>query len=224
MLQACKQLCKITCGATPRGYPAGPFAGLAVRSNRAVPLPFSRRMFYECSMAELRVLYTRDQIARRVAELGAQIEKDFAGHSVIFVGVLKGATIFLADLARAVKLDATFDFIGVASYGAQKTSSGAVRLTKDVEHPLTGRNVILVEDILDTGLTLQYLKKLFLAHQPACLKLVTLLDKSCRRVEPVKADYVGFTIPDEFVIGYGMDYAERYRNLADICVLPPEEL
>lgn len=181
-------------------------------------------MLYECSMAELRVLFTRDQIARRVAELGAQIEKDFAGQSVIFVGVLKGATIFLADLARSVRVDATFDFIGVASYGAHKMTSGEVRLTKDVEHALTGRNVILVEDILDTGLTLQYLKKVFQAHQPACLKVVALLDKACRRVEPVKADYVGFTIPDEFVIGYGMDYAERYRNLPDICVLPPENL
>jgi hypoxanthine phosphoribosyltransferase len=175
-------------------------------------------------MAELRVLFTREQIARRVAELGAQIQKDFAGQSVIFVGVLKGATIFLADLARSVNLDATFDFIGVASYGHHKTSSGEVRLTKDVEHALTGRNVLLVEDILDTGITLQYLKKVFLAHQPASLKLVTLLDKASRRIEPVKADYVGFTIPDEFVIGYGMDYAERYRNLPDICVLPPEEL
>ena len=186
--------------------------------------PFPGICFINAHMAELRVLFTREQIARRVAELGAQIQKDFAGQSVIFVGVLKGATIFLADLARSVNLDATFDFIGVASYGHHKTSSGEVRLTKDVEHALTGRNVLLVEDILDTGITLQYLKKVFLAHQPASLKLVTLLDKASRRIEPVKADYVGFTIPDEFVIGYGMDYAERYRNLPDICVLPPEEL
>lgn len=173
-------------------------------------------------MAELRVLFTREQIAKRVAELATQIERDFAGQSIIFVGVLKGATIFLADLARSIRLDATFDFIAVSSYGASKQTSGEVRLTKDVEQPLTGRNVILVEDILDTGLTLQYLKKLFIPRQPACFKVATLLDKSCRRVEPVRADYVGFTIPDEFVIGYGMDYAERYRNLADICVLPPE--
>ncbi len=173
-------------------------------------------------MAELRVLFTREQIARRVAELGTLIERDFAGQSIIFVGVLKGATIFLSDLARSVQVDATFDFIGVASYGSNKQTSGEVRLTKDVEQPLTGRNVILVEDILDTGLTMQYLKKVFLAHQPACFKICALLDKACRRLEPVRADYVGFTIPDEFVIGYGMDYAERYRNLADICVLPPD--
>ncbi len=173
-------------------------------------------------MAEMRVLYTHEQILRRVDELAAEIERDFAGQSIIFIGVLKGATIFLSDLARRLKLDATFDFIGVSSYGKQKESSGEVRLIKDVDESLTGRNVILVEDILDTGLTMQYLKKLFMAHQPRCLKVAALLDKACRRLVPVKADYVGFTIPDEFVVGYGMDYAEHYRNLPDICVLPPE--
>jgi hypoxanthine phosphoribosyltransferase len=175
-------------------------------------------------MADLRVMFSHEQISRRVRELASAIERDFAGQSVIFIGVLKGASIFLSDLARSVRLDATFDFIGVTSYGNNDHSSGEVRLTKDVEQPLMGRNIILVEDILDTGLTLTYLKKLLLAHQPGCLKVAALLDKESRRVQPVKADYVGFTIPDEFVVGYGMDYAERYRNLPDICVLPPEML
>jgi hypoxanthine phosphoribosyltransferase len=173
-------------------------------------------------MAEMKVMYSREQIAQRVSELAAQIERDFSGESVIFIGVLKGATIFLSDLARQVKLDATFDFIGVSSYGASRQSSGEVRLTKDVDVPLTNKNIILVEDILDTGLTMSYLKKMFLAHQPKCFKIATLLDKECRRTQPVKGDYVGFAIPDEFVVGYGMDYAEQYRNLPDICILPPE--
>jgi hypoxanthine phosphoribosyltransferase len=173
-------------------------------------------------MSELKVLFSREQIASRVRELAADISRDFAGQSVILVGVLKGATIFLSDLAREIKLDATFDFIGVSSYGNGKQSSGEVKLTKDVEQPLIGKNVILVEDILDTGLTMMYLRKMFLAHQPKSLKIATLLDKACRRQQPVHADYVGFTIPDEFVIGYGMDYAERYRNLGEICILTPD--
>ncbi len=170
-------------------------------------------------MTELNVLFSREQIANRVQELATQISRDFAGQSVIFIGVLKGATIFLSDLAREVSLDATFDFIGVSSYGDGKMSSGEVKLTKDVDQALTGKNIIIVEDILDTGLTMMYLRKMFLAHQPKSLKIAALLDKTCRRTQPVQADYVGFVVPDEFVIGYGMDYAERYRNLADICVL-----
>jgi hypoxanthine phosphoribosyltransferase len=185
-------------------------------------MPQPRQESAAQQMPQLRTLFSREQIERRVRELAAEITRDFAGHSIIFIGVLKGATIFLSDLARHVELDATFDFIGVSSYGAQKQSSGEVRLLKDVEQPLTGKNIILVEDILDTGLTVSYLKKMFLAHQPRVFKIAALLDKASRRVEPVHADYVGFTIPDEFVVGYGMDHAERYRNLADICVLPPE--
>lgn len=173
-------------------------------------------------MPELRVLFTHDQIAACVARLAQQISRDFAGQTVIFVGVLKGATIFLADLARQVTVDATFDFIGVSSYGDQKLSSGEVRLTKDLEQPITDRNVVLVEDILDTGLTMGYLRNLLLAHQPRSLKIAALLDKACRRTHPVTADYVGFVIPNEFVVGYGMDFAEHYRNLPDICVLSPE--
>ncbi|HET7185093.1 MAG TPA: hypoxanthine phosphoribosyltransferase [Terriglobales bacterium] len=171
---------------------------------------------------QLRTLFTRDQIARRVSEMAAEITRDFAGQSIIFVGVLKGASIFLGDIARQVKLDATFDFISVASYGAGTRTSGEVKMNKDVDSSMADKNVIIVEDILDTGLTMGYLRKLFLAHQPRSLKVAVLLDKACRRIEPVQADYVGFVIPDEFVVGYGMDYGERYRNLPDICVLPPE--
>lgn len=170
-------------------------------------------------MSKLPVLFSRDEIARRVAEMGAEITRDFSGEPIIFVGVLKGASVFLSDLARQVDLDATFDFIGVSSYGNGTRSSGEVRLTKDLDQSIDGRNVILVEDILDTGLTLNYLKKLLVAHAPKALRLATLLDKPARRIEPVEADYVGFKIPDKFVVGYGMDCAERYRNLPDICVL-----
>ncbi|MGE5205510.1 MAG: hypoxanthine phosphoribosyltransferase [Chlamydiota bacterium] len=181
-------------------------------------------------VSEPQVLISRQQIAQRVAEMAAQITRDFAGQAVIFVGVLKGAAIFLSDLARQVPLDSTFDFIGVCSYGQQAAatappdggwdSTGEVRLTKDVEHSMAGKNVLLVEDILDTGLTLTYIKKLLLNRQPKSLRVVALLDKPSRRKKPMQADYVGFTIPDKFVVGYGMDYAERFRNLPDICVLP----
>jgi hypoxanthine phosphoribosyltransferase len=183
-------------------------------------------------MAELKVLISRQDIAKRVCELGAQITKDFAGQSIIFVGVLKGAAIFLSDLAREVKLDCTFDFIGVSSYGNRPTptqelqsgwdSTGEVKLTKDVDQSMKDKNVIVVEDILDTGLTLTVLKKLLLAHQPRTLKIAALLDKPSRRKLPLEGDYVGFKIPDEFVVGYGLDYAEKYRNLADVCIVPRE--
>jgi hypoxanthine phosphoribosyltransferase len=177
-----------------------------------------------------KVLISRDQIASRVAAMAAQISHDFANESVILVGVLKGAAIFLSDLARHVTVDATFDFIGVSSYGNRPTpaqelqsgwdSTGEVRLLKDVDQSMEGKNVILVEDILDTGLTLTYLRKILLAHQPKALRIAALLDKPSRRKQPIQADYVGFSIPDEFVVGYGLDYAEKYRNLPDICVLP----
>ncbi len=182
------------------------------------------------AVPELKVLITHDQIATKVYEIAQQITRDFKGESVIFVGVLKGAAIFLSDLARQVQLDATFDFIGVSSYGNRPSptqelisgwdSTGEVRLTKDVDQSMRDRNVILVEDILDTGLTMTYLKKLMIAHQPRALKVAALLDKPSRRKQPIEADYVGFKIPDEFVVGYGLDYAERYRNLPDICVIP----
>jgi hypoxanthine phosphoribosyltransferase len=183
-------------------------------------------------MTDLKVLIPRQDIAKRVAELGAQITKDFAGESVILVGVLKGAAIFLSDLARHIDLDSTFDFIAVSSYGTRPSpsqelksgwdSTGEVKLTKDVDQSMKDKNVIVVEDILDTGLTLTVLKKLLMAHQPRTLKIAALLDKPSRRKLPLEGDYVGFKIPDEFVVGYGLDYAEKYRNLADICIVPRE--
>jgi hypoxanthine phosphoribosyltransferase len=139
---------------------------------------------------------------------------------VILVSVLKGAAVFLSDLARHISLDCTFDFIAVASYAGSTRPQGTVRLIKDVDIPLTGVNVLLVEDILDTGRTLRYLRELLLARSPKTLRIVTLLEKPTRREAQIAADYVGFQIPDQFVVGYGMDYAERYRNLPDICVLP----
>lgn len=185
------------------------------------------------SVEKLQILISREQIADRVAEMGKRIAADCAGEPVTFVGVLKGAAIFLSDLVRQVQGDASFEFIGVASYGQQPgspqprrawDSTGEVRLTKDVDQSLRGKNVILVEDILDTGLTLTFLKRLLLGHQPKSFRVAVLLDKPSRRQLAVEADYVGFTIPDEFVVGYGLDYAERYRNLPHICVLPAVSL
>jgi hypoxanthine phosphoribosyltransferase len=183
-------------------------------------------------VSELRVLIPREQIAARVSAVADEITRDFAGQAIILVGVLKGAAIFLSDLSRQVRLEATFDFIGVSSYGNRPSpaqelksgwdSTGEVKLTKDVDQSMKDKNVILVEDILDTGLTLTYLKKLLMAHQPKALRIAALLDKPSRRKMPIQADYVGFSIPDEFVVGYGLDYAERYRNLPDICVVPRE--
>src|SRR5579872_4255211 len=172
-------------------------------------------------MDDLKVLLSREQIADRVAAIGKQITADAKGEPVIFVGVLKGAAIFLSDLVRQVEVDATFEFIAVSSYGNRPDpsdelrrawdSTGEVRLTKDVDQSLRGKNVVLVEDILDTGLTLAFLKNILLAHQPESLKIAALLDKPSRRKQSMQADYVGFTIPDEFVVGYGMDHAEMYR-------------
>ncbi len=174
-------------------------------------------------MDRLKVLFTREQIAKKVAELGERITRDFEGESVVLIGVLKGATIFLADLAREIRLDVSFDFIAVSSYGNSKQQSGEVKLMKDVDHSMEGKNIILVEDILDTGLTLTYLKNLLLAHQPKAVKIAALLDKVSRRTQPIHGDYVGFEIPDEFVVGYGLDFAERYRNLPEVCILETDD-
>ncbi len=177
---------------------------------------------------ELRILLSREQIAARVAEMAQQVTADFQGEPVLFVGVLKGAAIFLSDLVRQVQLEAAYDFIGVSSYGNPRgpmqekawDSTGEVRLTKDVEQSLRDKNVVLVEDILDTGLTLSFLKRLLLGHQPKRFSVAVLLDKPSRRKVAINADYVGFTVADEFLVGYGLDFAEKYRNLPDICVLP----
>jgi len=171
-------------------------------------------------MPSLKVLLSAEQIRNRIAELGAEIDRDYpSGKPVYLIAVLKGAFIFMADLARAMKTPARIEFIGISSYGKGKTSSGQVQLTKDLDAPIEGHDVIIVEDILDTGITLNYLTTLMAQRKPKSLRIVTLLDKPERRKSPVKADYVGFTIPDEFVVGYGLDYAEDYRNLKDVCVM-----
>jgi hypoxanthine phosphoribosyltransferase len=174
------------------------------------------------SASTMDVLFTQAEIADRVRAIGEEISADYAGESIVLIGVLKGAAIFLADLARAIKVDNTFDFVSVSSYGRARVSSGAVKLIKDIDNPIEGKHVILVEDILDTGLTLSYLRGLMLQHKPASLKIATCLDKPERRLVPIEADYVAFKIPNRFVIGYGMDYAEIYRNIPDIRLFPEE--
>ena len=166
------------------------------------------------------VLFSREQIAERVRAIGQQISTEYKGESIVLIGVLKGAAIFLSDLARSIHVDNTFDFVAVSSYGKGKSSSGAVKLIKDIDNPIEGKHVILVEDILDTGLTLSYLRQLMLQHKPSSLKIATCLDKPERRLVPIEADYVCFKIPNRFVIGYGMDFAERYRGVSDIRIYP----
>lgn len=172
----------------------------------------------------LKILLRRTALQRRVREMGRQITRDFRGQRVHLVGVLKGACFFLSDLARSIELETSVDFMAVASYGKGSKSSGEVRLNKDLDTSIEGLNVILVEDILDTGLTLNYLIRVLQQRKPKVLRIAALLDKPSRRIQEVKADYVGFQIPNEFVVGYGLDYAERYRNLKDVCILslPPE--
>ena len=170
----------------------------------------------------MKILLSREQIAHCVEQIGTDITREYAGKSVVLIGVLKGAAIFLSDLARSIHVDATFDFVSVSSYGRARVSSGAVKLIKDIDNPIEGKHVILVEDILDTGLTLSYLRGLMLQHKPASLKIATCLDKPDRRLVPIDADYVAFKIPNHFVIGYGMDYAENYRNVQDIRLFPEE--
>ena len=166
------------------------------------------------------VLFSAEQIAERVKAIGRQISEEYKGQSIVLIGVLKGAAIFLADLARSIKVDNTFDFVAVSSYGRARVSAGAVKLIKDIDNPIEGKHVIIVEDILDTGLTLSFLRQMMLQHKPASLKIATCLDKPERRLVPIEADYVCFSIPNRFVIGYGMDFAERYRGVEDIRIMP----
>lgn len=168
---------------------------------------------------KLKVLIRRSAIQKRVHQVARQITKDFSGERVHLVGVLKGACIFLSDLVRELSLDTSIDFIAVSSYGKGKQSSGQVRVLKDLDSSIQGLNVVLVEDILDTGLTLSYLLRILQQRKPKTLRVAALLDKPSRRIKDVKADYIGFKIPNEFVVGYGLDYAERYRNLKDVCIL-----
>lgn len=168
---------------------------------------------------KIRILIPRGRIQRRILEVAKQIRHDFPGEPLHLVGVLKGAVFFLSDLARAIPGEVSFDFIAVSSYGKDTRSSGQVKLTRDLDSSIEGRTVIVVEDILDTGMTLQYLLRVFEQRKPKRLRVAVLLDKPERRIAAVRADYVGFTIPNEFVVGFGLDYAERYRNLPGVGVL-----
>lgn len=169
--------------------------------------------------SNLRVLISADRIQQRIREMGAQIEADFPSGPVHLIGILKGSFVFLADLARALRRPTKIDFIGISSYGKGKSTSGEVKLTKDLDVSIEGCDVVIVEDIIDSGVTLTYLVHVLEQRRPRSVRIATLLDKPERRLRPVAAHYVGFVIPDEFVVGYGLDYAEDYRNLPDVCVL-----
>lgn len=167
------------------------------------------------------VILSEEQINERVRALGAQISADYAGQTVLLVAVLRGAALFLADLSRAVTVPVEIDFMAVSSYGSSTKSSGVVRILKDLDEQIEGRHVIVVEDILDTGLTLKYLLKNLASRKPASLEVVTLLSKEGKQRVPISCRYIGFSVPDAFVVGYGLDFAERYRNLPYIGVLKP---
>jgi len=169
-----------------------------------------------------KVLITRERIQQRIEELGEEITRDYKGEKLLVLGILKGAVPFMADLIREIKTPMTYDFMAVSSYGSSTSSSGVVRILKDLERSVDGVHILIVEDIVDTGLTLKYIKENLLARNPASVKVVTLLDKPGRRNVNVVPDYNGFTIPDEFVVGYGLDYDEEFRNLPYVGVLKPE--
>ncbi len=167
------------------------------------------------------ILLAPDVIQKRVRELGEAISRDYRGEQVFLVGVLKGAWMFLSDLARSISVPACFDFMSVSSYGASTKTSGVVQIIKDLEESIEGRHVLIVEDIVDSGLTLSYLVSMLKTRHPASLKVCVLLDKPKRRVTPVYLDYVGFEIPDVFVVGYGLDYAGQYRHVPYVFTLKP---
>src|SRR5437867_3205319 len=167
----------------------------------------------------LRILLTEQQIQTRIKELGAQIDADYPSGALHLVCILKGAFVFLADLSRAIERETFVQFMGISSYGKGKTSSGEVKVTKDLDHSVEGADVLIVEDIVDSGVTLSYLMQVMRQRRPRSLRIAALLDKPERRLRPVEVSYVGFRIPDEFVVGYGLDYGEKYRNLRDVCVL-----
>ena len=174
-----------------------------------------------CEQDIEKILFTEEELARRVKELGAQIAEDYKDKEPVLITVLRGSYIFMADLSRAIDRPCVIDFMSVSSYGKGTTSSGQVQITKDLSEDIAGKDVIVVEDILDSGNTLSYLLEILKARTPASVRLCTLLDKPERRVKDIQADYCGFTIPDAFVVGYGLDYAEKYRNLPYVGILKP---
>jgi len=170
-------------------------------------------------LSSLKVLISEEQIQARVREMGRDIDRDYPDGKLHLICILKGACFFLADLARALRRDAFVDFMGISSYGKGKTTSGEVKVTKDLDISVEGADLLIVEDIVDSGVTLNYLVNLLEQRKPRSIRIAALLDKPDRRQRPVDVAYVGFRIPDEFVVGYGLDYAERYRNLRDVCIL-----
>ena len=168
------------------------------------------------------ILFTEEDIHQRIEELGAEITKEYAGKSLLLIGVLKGCFVFLADLARHINLDCEIRFLTASSYGFSSVTSGKVSIDKDIDYYVEGRDVIIIEDILDSGITLTALRAFIARHKPSSLKTCALLDKPERRQVPIAADYTGFLCPNEFVVGYGLDYGERYRNLPYVAVLKPE--
>ncbi len=169
-----------------------------------------------------KVMLSEETIAKKVKEMGAQISNDYEGKKLLMVSVLKGSVVFVADLMRSISIPVSIDFMAVSSYGSGTKSSGVVKIIKDIDINLEGMDLLIVEDILDSGKTLAYLKELLEGRSPASIRVATLLDKPARRQADVRPDYCGFEVPDEFIIGYGLDYAERYRNLPYIGVLKPE--
>lgn len=169
-----------------------------------------------------RVLLTESQIDSRVTELAEEIKRDYAGKNPMFISVLRGSFIFMADLVRKVDIPCTLDFMAVSSYENKSVTTGAVKITKDLDIDIEGRHIIIVEDILDSGLTLSFIIKLMEPKKPASVRICTLLDKPARRQVDIHPDYSGFAVPDEFVVGYGLDYADKYRNLPYIGILKPE--
>jgi hypoxanthine phosphoribosyltransferase len=167
----------------------------------------------------LRVLINTEQIRERIAELARAIDADYDDGPIYLISVLKGSFVFLADLARAIQHPVRIEFMAICSYGKDKTTSGQVKVLKDLDVPIEGHDLLIVEDIVDSGVTLNYLTRLLAQRRPRSIRIVTLLDKPERRVQPIDIHYVGFKIPDEFVVGYGLDFAEDYRNLSDIRVL-----
>ena len=170
----------------------------------------------------LRVLYSEEELEAKCAELGAQISKDYEGKNLLLVSVLKGAVVFMTDLMRHITVPCSIDFMVVSSYGNGVKTSGVVKIVKDLDADLAGKDLLIVEDILDTGMTLHYLKQLLQDRNPNNIRIATLLDKPERRRAAVRADYVGYQVPDEFVVGYGLDYDEKYRNLPYVGILKPE--
>jgi hypoxanthine phosphoribosyltransferase len=167
----------------------------------------------------LRVLISAEKIQARIRELGEEISRDYPSGPLHMVCILKGAAFFMTDLARAMKRDVLVDFMGISTYGKGKTSSGEVKVTKDLDATVEGADVLIVEDIVDSGVTLNYLLHVIQQRKPRSVRIAALLDKPERRIRPVEVTYVGFRIPDEFVVGYGLDYGEKYRNLDDVCIL-----